>query len=81
MYLLDNDYHKVDVNALNSEGCNAAHILFRKEAKVNVLLLQQLINHGIDVKIQDGNGLSVIDYLEESGLTEQVVLPSTSLSL
>ena len=81
LYLLDNGYHKVDVNALNSEGCNAAHILFQKEAKVNVLLLQQLINHGIDVKIQDGNGLSVIDYLEESGLTEQVVLPSTSLSL
>lgn len=81
LYLLDNEYHKVDVNALNREGCNAAHLLFHSKTKVNVTLLQQLLDHGIDVNIPDGNGLSVIDYIEERGLTEQVVLPSHSLSL
>ncbi len=70
-YLLENPYKKVELNAINKMGRNAAHILAREFAP-NVKFLQYLIDAGIDTTVKDTEGCSVIDYLVHRKMLDQV---------
>ena len=78
VYLLENPHTRVNLHAVNSEGCHAAHLLVRTTSSVNIPFLQYLINQGIDVTLPDNKGKSVIDYLDERGLLDEVHISKPS---